>query len=118
MLFRSKRIAIKDFMKKEGMNDAEYSPFIEGVVYSPTSTLNDSIKAEIRFRYFVDKYYRKEYSAHMRQFKKDNHGDGVGSTAYGWQKMKENLATVDFTRAYGEIPKPEGKLSTLKTSIF
>ena len=117
-LVETKRKAILDFMKEDGMDFSDYSSFIAYVSNSSTVAFDDNLKAEIRFRYFVDKFYRSEYFAEMRLFKKNQNGVGSGSTKHAWEKMKENLHFVDFSKPYVEIIKPEDKICKNKTSIF
>ena len=94
------------FLYDEGM-DCHRGHFITGnVAYASAPTLNDSIKADIRFRCFVKEYYWEEFWAHDLQFRNDYNGNDFECTVYAWNKMKESLAFIDFSKPYGEIPKP------------
>ena len=95
-----KAIAMFIFLKEEGMCEYLGSSFD-----SPVS-LDDGIKADVRFRYFVKKYYWTEYYAHVLQFTNDYKGSYDERIEYAWQKMKESLGSIDFSKPYGEIPKP------------
>ena len=95
-----KEIAMFIFLKEEGMGDFWDSSFDSSV------TLDDGIKADVRFRYFVKKYYWTEYCGHELQFVNDYKGSYDERIEYAWKKMKESLASIDFSKPYGEIPKP------------
>lgn len=90
-------------MRNEGMTEKE--GMHRQIVEHAIRTMDDSPMQNIRFYYYIDKVESANFNKHKRDFQKE-HGTSFGATNYAIQKMKDELAMVDFDLPFNQIRRP------------